>query len=44
MNFNYTDPEEDSTPEDDSDSGWTSIPSDSSDYIVKGDTPPSEVS
>jgi hypothetical protein len=37
-NFSYTDPDEDPAPQDNDDSGWTSIPSDYTDYIVKGDT------
>ncbi|GGI23633.1 hypothetical protein [Pedobacter mendelii] len=40
MNLNYPDPEENPIPSDDNDSGWTSIPSDEHDYIVKGDTEP----
>lgn len=43
MNFNYSDPDENPTPQNDGDSDWTSIPSDGSDYIVKGDTPPIDI-
>jgi hypothetical protein len=38
MNLSYTDPDENPVPEDNDDSGWTSIPSDHNDFIVKGDT------
>jgi hypothetical protein len=36
-NFSYTDPEENPEPQDEDDAGWTSIPSDHTDYIVKGE-------
>jgi hypothetical protein len=37
-NFSYPDPEEAPAEDNNDDAGWTSIPTDYNDFIVKGDT------